>query len=77
MAVYYFDVKDRNTVRDPYGEEHLSDEAAIERAKVIASEVSNVSKGIDPNTHISIVHESGREVFRIPVPVANFRRSQT
>ncbi len=70
MALYYFDVKDGIVVRDRYGLECDNDRDAIVRGRVIALEVARGLMDPDPHMHISVIHESGREVFRVPASAA-------
>jgi hypothetical protein len=68
MSHYYFDLKDGETKRDRSGLDCADDAAAIVKANMIASEVTAVNgDNWRPDLHISIIHEDGHEVSRIPV----------
>src|SRR5664279_4917004 len=68
MSHYYFDLSDGVTRRDRNGLDCADDAAAIVRAATIADEVT-AADGNDshPDLHISIMHEDGHEVSRVPV----------
>jgi hypothetical protein len=68
MPHYYFDLTDGVTRRDRNGLDCADDAAAITRAAVIAEEVTAADgDNARPDLHISIVHEDGHEVSRVPV----------
>jgi hypothetical protein len=68
MPHYYFNLTDGVTRRDRSGLDCIDDAAAIVKAATIADEVS-AADGDNSRTdlHISIMHEDGHEVSRVPV----------
>jgi hypothetical protein len=70
MPHYYFNLSDGVTRRDRKGIECVDDAAAIVKATTIANEVAAADgDNWRPDLHISIKHEDGHEVSRIPVPM--------
>jgi hypothetical protein len=68
MPHYYFDLTDGVTRRDRNGLDCANDAAAIVKAATIADEVTAADgDNSRPDLHISIVHEDGHEVSRVPV----------
>jgi predicted HTH transcriptional regulator len=66
MTLYYFDVKNGSTHRDHAGAEFESDDQAIDRAHIIADEMSQ-SKRPQPHCHISVIRADGGEVVQVTV----------
>jgi hypothetical protein len=67
MPRYFFDIKDGHRLVDPTGTNFRNDEAAIERARIVAIGVSLDKPAVDPKRHISVLNESREEIFRMPV----------
>jgi hypothetical protein len=69
MPHYYFDLIDGVSKRDRRGLDCADDAAALLSANTIANEVSAAGgENSRPDLHISVVHEDGHEVSRVPVP---------
>jgi hypothetical protein len=70
MPHYYFDLTDGVTRRDRNGLDCVDDAAALVKAARIANEVA-LADGDNArrDLHISIMHEDGHEVSRVPVPM--------
>jgi hypothetical protein len=68
MPHYYFDLIDGVTRRDRNGLDCTDDGDALVKATKIANEVA-AAEGDNsrPDLHISIMHEDGHEVSRVPV----------
>lgn len=64
MRTYYFDFKDGVAVRDRSGLELLGDGAAIAHSKDLAARVRRQQIRVNPDLHVVVVDESGREVHR-------------
>jgi hypothetical protein len=70
MPHYYFHLTDGVTRRDPNGLDCTDDKAAIAKAATIAEEVAAADgDNWRPDLHISIIHEDGHQVSRVPVPM--------
>ncbi len=67
MPHYFFDIKDGHRLVDPAGRECLDDKAAIEKAKVIAIQVSMDTPRIDPGRHIAVLDSNRKEISTIAV----------
>jgi hypothetical protein len=68
MPHYYFDLTDGVTRRDRNGLDCADDAAAFSKAATIADEVTAADgDNSRPDLHISIMHEDGHEVSRVPV----------
>jgi hypothetical protein len=68
MPHYYFNLADGVTQRDRTGIDCIDDAAAVVKASMIASEVTAANgDNSRPDLHISILHEDGHEVSRVPV----------
>jgi hypothetical protein len=68
MPHYYFNLTDGVTRLDRNGLECADDAAAVVKATTIADEVTAADgDNWRPDLHISIVHEDGHEVSRVPV----------
>jgi hypothetical protein len=67
MPRYFFDIKDGHRLVDPTGTNFNNDEAAVERARIVAIGVSLDKPAVDPQRHISVLNESREEIFRVPV----------
>jgi hypothetical protein len=67
MPKYFFDIRDGHRLVDPSGSDFKNDDDAIERAKVIAIGVSLDKPAVDPERHIAVMDDQGREVSKVPV----------
>jgi uncharacterized protein DUF6894 len=67
MPLYFFDIKDGHRLVDPSGSECKNDEAAIEKAKVIAIGVSLDKPAVDPTRCISVLTADRVEISTVPV----------
>jgi hypothetical protein len=67
MPRYFFDIKDGHRLVDPSGANFRNDEAAIQRARVVAIGVSLDKPAVDPMRHVAVLNESRQEIFRVPV----------
>jgi hypothetical protein len=67
MPRYFFDIKDGHRLVDPSGSDFENDNAAIERAKVIAIGVSLDTPAVDPKRHISVLNVDRAEISTVPV----------
>ena len=67
MAHYFFDLKNGVTKRDHSGLELDNDLDAIAQAQSIAKQIG--AKANHHSRHVTIVHETGREVLRVKVAV--------
>jgi hypothetical protein len=67
MPHYYFDIEDGHKLVDPSGLDFKNDDAAIEKARVIAIGVSLDKPAVDPKRHIAVLDGSREEIFRVPV----------
>jgi hypothetical protein len=71
---YFFNLIDGTKLPDLSGTDFATDEAAIAHALVIASNIQAVSPNHNgPQRFVSIVHEDGHEVVRLPVHKEHFR----
>jgi hypothetical protein len=66
-ATLFFDIKDGHRLVDPSGSNCKNDEAAIEKAKVIAIGVSLDKPAVDPTRRISILTADRVKIFTVPV----------
>ena len=64
MRTYYFDMKDGVPTRDRAGLQFPSDAAAIEHGKQLAQQLRGDPRINKPDSYISVVDESGREIHR-------------
>lgn len=64
MRTYYFDFKDGVAVRDRCGIDLVSDGAAIAHSKDLAARVRDQKTKVNPDLHVVVVDENGREVHR-------------
>jgi hypothetical protein len=67
MPRYFFDIKDGHRLVDPSGFDCESETDAIDRAKVIAIQVSFDKPEVDPERRIAIRNEAGQEISNVPV----------
>ena len=69
MPRYFFDLKDGTRLRDHAGIQFATDADAEAHAQVIAKEVASerVFDPDSPQLFVSIIHEEGREVTKVPV----------
>jgi hypothetical protein len=67
MPHYFFDIKDGHRLIDPSGLDCEDDADAIDRARVIAIGVSLDKPEINPERHIAIRNDAGRQVSKVPV----------
>jgi len=67
MARYFFDIKDGHRLVDPSGFDCKNDEAAIEKARVLAIGVSLDKPAVDPERHIAVLNADRVEIFKMPV----------
>jgi hypothetical protein len=67
MPRYYFDIKNGHRLVDPSGSDCESDTDAVDKAKVIAIGVSLDKPAVDPERHILVIDDTGREVSRVAV----------
>jgi len=64
---YYFDIKDGHRFVDPSGLDFKNDDAAVAKAKVIASGVSLDKPAADPKRRIAVLNGSRQQIFSVPV----------
>jgi hypothetical protein len=64
---YYFDLIDGFIRKDRRGLDCVNDMAAIIKGRIISREVAAAASDHSVDLHISVVNESEREVFQIPV----------
>jgi hypothetical protein len=75
MPLYYFDIKDGKRQRDHEGVELATDDAALAHARRLASELaSHLSLDPNPKMFVSVIHERGHEIARIPIRSAGAGR---
>lgn len=67
MPRYYFDIQDGHRLVDPAGRECDDDNAAVEKAKVIAIQVSMDTPAVDPTRHIEVLDSNRKEISRVSV----------
>jgi hypothetical protein len=67
MPRYFFDIKDGHRLIDPSGFECASDTDAIDKAKVIAIQVSLDKPAVDPKRRIVIRNDAGKEISNVVV----------
>jgi hypothetical protein len=67
MPRYFFDIKDGHTLVDPSGSDCENDTDAIDKAKTLAIGVSLDKPDVDPERHIAIRNDAGKEVSTVPV----------
>jgi hypothetical protein len=67
MPRYFFDVKDGHRLFDASGFVCDNDPDAIIKATVLAIGVSLDKPEDDPERHISIINDEGREIGNVPV----------
>ena len=67
MPLYFFDVADGHRLFDKAGFVCDDDTDAIVRAGVLAVGVSLDKPEDDPERHIAIINEQGREIGHVPV----------
>jgi len=67
MPRYFFDIKDGHRLVDPSGSNCKNDEAAIEKAKVLAIGVSLDKPAVDPTRRISVLTADRVEISTVPV----------
>ena len=67
MPRYFFDIKDGHRLVDPSGLNFKNDDDAIARANVIAIGVSLDKPAVDPERHIAVINDAGREISKVPV----------
>lgn len=75
MPRYFFDIQDGHRLVDPAGRECENDQAAVEKAKIIAVQVSMDKPAVDPTRRISILDSNHKEISTIEVyskPTATF-----
>jgi hypothetical protein len=67
MPHYFFDIKDGHRLVDPSGFDCKNDDAAIEKARVIAIGVSLDKPAVDPKRHIAVLNADRAEISRVSV----------
>jgi hypothetical protein len=67
MPRYFFDIKHGHKPIDPTGFDCGNDAEAIERANTLAIGVSLDKPESNPERHIAVRNDVGREVFRVLV----------
>jgi hypothetical protein len=67
MPRYFFDVEDGHRLFDASGFVCDDDTAAIIKATVLAIGVSLDKPEDDPERHIAIINDEGREIGNVPV----------
>jgi hypothetical protein len=64
---WFFNIKDGHRLADSSGFDCDNDDAAIEKAKVMAIGVSLDKPAVDPKLHISILNSDIDEISRVAV----------
>jgi uncharacterized protein DUF6894 len=67
MPLYFFDIQNGHRLADPSGTSCKDIDDAIVRAKAFATSLSIDQSDADPKRHVSVLNESGDEVFRASV----------
>ena len=67
MLRYFFDIADGHRFIDPAGHECDDDNSAIEKAKIIAIQVSMDRPAVDPTRHIVVLDSHRNEISTIAV----------
>lgn len=68
MPLYFFDIKDGKRQRDHDGVEFATDDAALAHARRLASALArDLTWDPDSKTFVSVIHERGHEIARIPI----------
>jgi hypothetical protein len=67
MPHYFFEIKDGHRLGDPTGLDFENDDAAIEKARVIAIGVSLDKPAVDPERHIAGLNADRTEISKVPV----------
>jgi hypothetical protein len=67
MPRYFFDIKDGHRLIDPSGSDWKNDDAAIEKARILAIGVSLDQPAIDPSRRISVLNADRVEISSVAV----------
>jgi hypothetical protein len=67
MPHYFFDIKDGHRLVDPSGFNCKNDDAAIEKARVLAIGVSLDKPAVDPKRHIAVLNADRTEISKVAV----------